>query len=151
MPIYYSDGSDSSEGRIIRTLIYSTNNRVETSSNSFVASNLTGTITPLSASNHIYIQVHGDANSNDSTNNMHLTIYRGSTNLGHSTGGLNNLYNADRLHAPINMGFIDTAHNSTSQLTYKVYVRKASGYGNVEFPVNNGYHHAYMTLMEIAH
>tara|TARA_R100000353_G_scaffold1277_1_gene1880 strand:+ start:856 stop:1311 length:456 start_codon:yes stop_codon:yes gene_type:complete len=151
MAIYYGDGSNSTEGRVIKTLIYSTNNRVETSSSSFTNSNLVGVITPLSASNHIYIQVHGDCNTNDSTNSMFLTILRNNTNLGHSTGGLINHYNADRLHSSINMGFLDKDHNSSSEITYRVAVRKDSGYGNVEFPVNNGYHHAYMTLTEIAH
>ena len=46
MAIYYSDGSYSGEGRVIRTLDYSTNNRLETSSASFQNTNLVGTITP---------------------------------------------------------------------------------------------------------
>ena len=151
MAIYYADGSNSSEGRIIRTLVYSTNNRIETSSSSFQNTNLSGTITPKAASNHIYIQVHADANTNDSTNSMMITIMRGSTNLGNSTSGLVNHFNADRLHCSVNMGFIDSSHNSTSQLTYRVAIRKAAGYGNVEFPVSDGYEPAIMTLTEIAH
>ena len=151
MAIYYADGSHSGEGRIIRTLEYKTNNRIETSSGSFVASNLSGTITPKNASNHILIEISGDCNTNDNTNSMFLTIYRGSTNLGNGDSGLINHYNSDRLHSSINMGVIDDSHNSTSQLTYKVYVRKAQGYGNVEFPVNNNAHYAYMRITEIAH
>ncbi|BCV03906.1 MAG: hypothetical protein CM15mV75_490 [uncultured marine virus] len=55
------------------------------------------------------------------------------------------------MHSSINLGVIDNWHNSTSQLTYRVAIRKASGYGNVEFPVNNNDMYARMTLMEIAH
>ncbi|BCV03905.1 MAG: hypothetical protein CM15mV75_480 [uncultured marine virus] len=95
MAIYYADGSHSDEGRIIRILDFSTNNRLETSSSSFQNTNLVGTITPKKASNHIYIQVHGDCNTNDSTNSMYLTIMRGSVNLGSSSGGFVNHYNAD--------------------------------------------------------
>mgnify|MGYP003123727961 CR=1 FL=1 len=151
MAIKYADGSQSSEGRVIRILEYKTNNRLETSSSSFQNTNLVGTITPLSASNHIYIKVHGDCNTNDNTNSMFLTIMRGSTNLGNGDGGLINHYNAHRLHSSVNMGVIDTSHGVTSQLTYRVAIRKAAGYGNVEFPVNDGSMYAYMTLMEIAH
>tara|TARA_Y100000401_G_scaffold110870_1_gene108529 strand:- start:623 stop:1078 length:456 start_codon:yes stop_codon:yes gene_type:complete len=151
MAIKYADGSQSSEGRIIRILEYKTNNRLETSSASFQNTNLVGTITPLSASNHIYIKVHGDCNTNDNTNSMFLTIMRGSTNLGNGDGGLINHYNAHRLHSSVNMGVIDDSHGVTSQLTYRVAIRKAAGYGNVEFPVNNNSMFAYMTLMEIAH
>ena len=151
MAIQYADGSSSSEGRIIRTLEYSTNNRLETSSASFQNSNLVGTITPKNSSNHILINVYGDANTNDSTNSMFLTIMRGSTNLGNGVHGLINHYNADRLHSSINMSVIDDSHGVTSQLTYRVAIRKAQGYGNVEFPVNNGANYAYMTLTEIAH
>ena len=151
MAIYYADGSHSGEGRIIRTLQYTTNNRLETSSSSFTNTNLSGTITPKSASNHIYVKVHADANTNDSTNSMYLTIMRGSTNLGSSSGGLVNHYNADRMHSSVNMGVLDTSHNSTSQLTYRVAIRKAQGYGNIEFPVNNNDMPAVMIIMEIAH
>ena len=151
MAIQYADGSSSSEGRIIRTLEYSTNNRLETSSASFQNSNLVGTITPKNSSNHILINVYGDANTNDNTNSMFLTIMRGSTNLGNGVHGLINHYNADRLHSSINMSVIDDSHGVTSQLTYRVAIRKAAGYGNVEFPVNDGSMYAYMTLMEIAH
>ena len=55
------------------------------------------------------------------------------------------------MHSSVNLGILDTSHNSTSQLTYRVAIRKGSGYGNVEFPVNNGDMYARMTLMEIAH
>ena len=151
MAIKYADGSQSSEGRIIRILEYSTNNRLETSSASFQNSNLVGTITPKNSSNHILINVYGDANTNDNTNSMFLTIMRGSTNLGNGDSGLLNHYNADRLHSSVNMSVIDDSHGVTSQLTYRVAIRKAAGYGNVEFPVNNGAQYAYMTLTEIAH
>ena len=151
MAIYYGDGSYSGEGRVIRTLDYSTNNRIETSSASFQNSNLVGTITPKNSTNHILIQVYGDCNTNDNTNSMRLTIMRGSTNLGNGDHGLINHYNAHRLHSSINMGIIDNSHGVTTQLTYRVAIRKASGYGNVEFPVNNNAHFAYMTLTEIAH
>ena len=148
-------------GGIIQILQGSTNNRIETSSQSFVASNLSASITPKFDTSKIFIMISGDCNTNADDNEIYITIYRkigsGSfQDLGfqHSNGEYYGFAsarsNADRLHSAVSINYLDSP-STTSSVEYKVYVRKSSaGSGNVEFPVNNGAQHAYMTLMEVS-
>ena len=54
---------------------------------------------------------------------------------------------ASRIHVPVAMPFLDSP-NTTSQVTYKVYIRSLNG--TVEFPANDGYQRSRMFLFEIA-
>ena len=143
-------------GSVLQLIEGSTSNRVETSSNSFVATNLSATITPTASSNKIFIQVSGDCNTNADDNEIKMTVYRsidGGTfsNLGHADYGLATARsNAERLHSGVSISFLDSP-SSTAAIVYKVYVLKTSaGSGNVEFPAHDGYNKAYIHLMEIA-
>ena len=147
-------------GGIIQILQGSTNNRIETSSQSFVASNLSASITPKFGTSKIFIMISGDCNTNDDDNELYLTIYRsiggasfqdlGATAGGEYYGFMSARSNAARLHSAVSINYLDSP-STTSSIEYKVYVRKTSaGSGNVEFPVNNGAQHAYMTLMEVS-
>ena len=85
-----------------------------------------------------------------------MTIYRsigGGTfaNIGDSSYGFASARSdANRLHSAVSINYLDSP-SSTSSIEYKVYVRKtAAGSGNVEFPVNNGAQHAFITLMEVS-
>ena len=152
-----SDGG----GGIIQILQGKTNNRVETSSQSFVATNLSATITPKFNTSKIFIMISGDCNTNADDNAIFMTIYRkigsGSfQDLGfaHSNGeyygfAMAKSY-AGRLHSCVSINYLDSPA-TTSSVEYKVYVRKsATGSGNVEFPVNNGAQEAFITLMEVS-
>ena len=143
-------------GGIIQILQGSTNNRVETSSQSFVETNLSATITPKFSTSKIFVMVSGDCNTNADDNEMYMTIYRsiggGSfSNIGESTYGFACARsNADRLHSAVSINYLDSPA-TTSAVIYKLYVRKTNqGSGNVEFPVNNGAQHAFITLMEVS-
>ena len=147
-------------GGIIQILQGSTNNRIETSSQSFVASNLSASITPKFGTSKIFIMISGDCNTNDDDNELYLTIYRsiggasfqdlGATAGGEYYGFMSARSNAERLHSAVSINYLDSP-STTSSIEYKVYVRKTSaGSGNVEFPVNNGAQHAFMTLMEVS-
>ena len=146
-------------GGIIQILQGSTNNRLETSSQSFVASNLSASITPKFNTSKIFIMVSGDCNTNADNNEIFLTIYRsigGGTfeDLGATLGGeyygFMTCRNADRLHSAVSINYLDSP-STTSSVEYKIYVRKSSqGSGNVEFPVNNGAQKAFITLMEVS-
>ena len=145
-----------SAGGIIQILQGSTNNRVETSSQSFVATNLSATITPRRSDNKVFIMVSGDCNTNADDNEIFITIYRsigGGTfsNIGDSNYGFACAMSySERLHSAVSINYLDSPA-TTSAVEYKVYVRKtASGSGNVEFPVNNGAQHAFITLMEVS-
>ena len=143
-------------GGIIQILQGSTNNRVETSSQSFVASNLSATITPKFSTSKVFIMISGDCNTNADDNAVFMTIYRsigGGTfaNIGDSTYGFAVAKSyAGRLHSCVSINYLDSP-STTSSVEYKVYVRKTeTGSGNIEFPVNNGAQKAYITLMEVS-
>jgi len=145
-------------GGIIQVLQGSTNNRVETSSQSFVATNLSATITPKFSTSKIFIMISGDCNTNADDNQIFMTIYRsiggGSFSdlamPGTSFGFACAMSYSDRLHSAVSINYLDSP-STTSSVEYKVYVKKtASGSGNVEFPVNNGYQSAFITLMEVS-
>ena len=143
-------------GGIIQVLQGSTNNRLETSSQSFVATNLSATITPKFNTSKIFAMISGDCNTNDQSNEIYITIYRsigGGTfaNIGDSSYGFACARSdANRLHSAVSINYLDSP-STTSSIVYKVYVRKTSGgSGNVEFPVNNGAQHAFITLMEVS-
>jgi len=143
-------------GGIIQILQGSTNNRVETSSQSFVETNLSATITPKFSTSKIFVMISGDCNTNADDNEMFMTIYRkiggGSfSNIGESTYGFACARsNADRLHSAVSINYLDSPA-TTSAVIYKLYVRKTNqGSGNVEFPVNNGAQAVFITLMEVS-
>ena len=143
-------------GGIIQVLQGSTNNRTETSSQSFVATNLSATITPKFNTSKIFVMISGDCNTNADDNEMYMTIYRsigGGTaeNIGNATYGFASARcNAERLHSAVSINYLDSP-STTSSITYTFYIRKTSaGTGNVEFPVNNGHQYSYITLMEVS-
>ena len=143
-------------GSMLQIIEGSTNDRVEISDTSFVATNLTASITPNATSNKILVQVSGDCNTNADDNELIMTVYRsidgGSySNLGNAEYGFATARsNAERLHSGISIMFLDSP-SSTAVVAYKVYIRKTSaGSGNVEFPAHDTYNKTYMHLMEIA-
>ena len=143
-------------GSVLQIIEASTTDRVEFSSTDFTATNLSGTITPTSASNKILVQVSGDCNTNADDNELIMTVYRsidgGSySNLGNAEYGFATARsNAERLHSGVSIMFLDSP-SSTAVVAYKVYIRKTSaGSGNVEFPAHDTYNKTYMHLMEIA-
>ena len=143
-------------GGIVQITVGSTNNRVETSSQSFVETNLSATITPKFSTSKIYVQVSGDMNNNQSGNTLIVTLYRdigggGFSNLGNASYGFTQLRgDSSRVQAPCSINYLDSP-NTTSAVTYKVYVRKtASGSGNVEFPAQSGQNYSYIHLSEVS-
>ena len=143
-------------GSVLQIIEGSTNNRVEISDTSFVATNLTASITPIAASNKIFVQVSGDCNTNADDNEIIMTVYRSIdggafSNLGDANQGFATARcNAERLHSAVSIGFLDTP-SSTAVVAYKVYIRKTSaGSGNVEFPAHANYNKVFMHLTEIA-
>ena len=147
-------------GGIVQIVQGSTDNRLETSSQSFVASNLSASITPKFNTSKIFVMISGDCNTNATNNEMFLTIYRsigggsfqdlGATASGEYYGFMSARNTGARLHSAVCINYLDSP-STISAVTYKVYVRKTSaGSGNVEFPANNGAEKAYMTLMEVS-
>ena len=108
-----------------------------TSSTSFVTTGLSVSITPSSTSSKIFASLQGGAFYQGGTASqvtMRTTIYRDSTNLGHSDYGLNR-HSGDggtwNIH-PHSCSVLDSP-SSTSSLTYEVYFRNADTSANVAF------------------
>ena len=111
-------------GKLLQVVTATDDTQRNTTSTSFVtASNtLSVSITPASASNKVFITVSG---SHLGSNTAYYTIYRDSTNLG-SANGLSMMNNGAATGA---MGFgmsVLDSPNSTSAITYQVYLKAAS-------------------------
>ena len=99
----------------------------QTTSTSFVTASNTATvnITPSATSSKIYVVCSGNIHCNDGNDGWYATIYRGSTNLGHSSKGLahgNSVPGVSATYFSTCMTILDSP-NSTSQQTYQLYVR----------------------------
>lgn len=95
-----------------------------TTGTSFVSPSGAGiNITPSATSSKILVSVQGGGTVvNTNATVLYATIYRGSTNLGSSSAGLQRQYNNQRTDQPLSMQILDSP-NSTSQQTYAIYYR----------------------------
>ena len=108
--------------------------RLESSSTSYVASNLEGSITPKFSDSKINVRFASTINTNTDSNHMVVyTIYRkigsGSySNLRSTSGeyGIGHVQGTDRVQCPLIAEIVDTP-NTTSTVTYKVYARSVHG------------------------
>ena len=120
-------------GSVLQVVSATTSTATGTTSNSFVSTALTASITPRSASNKVLIQVTGPIDSTASTNQAYGTIYRTSTNLGNGTDGMTQVYGgSSRIIASLAMTFLDSPA-TTSATSYTVYIRSSGG-SNISFP-----------------
>jgi hypothetical protein len=116
-------------GKVLQVVSATDSTTRGTTSSTFVtASNtMSVNITPSSASNKIFIVTSGTCYTNTSNQRWRATIYRDSTNLdgGGSTGqGLCQGYaGSTNLITSLNMSILDSP-NTTSQITYQVYIRR---------------------------
>ena len=116
-------------GKVLQVVQNVRQQNVSTTSTSFTASGHNVSITPSSASNKILVQWHGATLSRGPGTNGRcwVTIYRGGTNLGHSTEGMNGADGDGQLiNTPMALSYLDSP-NTTSEITYSVYFRSNSG------------------------
>lgn len=137
-------------GHTIQTVHGVNNDNTNTTSSSFVATNIAATITPYKASSKILVLASFSARAAnnggaDANGSYMITHDNGTTNLATArirhydyggNGGLTSqMINMNTLHSP----------NTTSATTYKIYYQRASGHNFEILPNNNT-----ITLMEIA-
>ena len=137
-------------GTILQVITATDSTERQTTSNSFVtASNtLAVNITPSSASNKIFVTCSLSYHTPGSTYSLFSTIYRGSTNLGHSTNGFGNLFSGSSYnygHATLQI--LDSP-NTTSQVTYQPYIKVGSSAGTAG--INNTNSFSTITAFEVA-
>ena len=134
-------------GGLVQVVSNTTATATTVSGNSYGATALSLNITPTSSSNKIFVVAHGSLDNNQSTRQAFGTLYRDSTNLGGS-GGLNHNYGeSSRIITDGSFTWLDTP-NTTSQITYAVYVKSNSASGSVEFNGQGAY--ASITAMEVS-
>jgi len=152
-------------GSIIQLVAGETQFRTATSSQTYQPTDMFATISPKFATSQIYITLGGDANNNGPGFFMYMTYYRsinGGSYSNLATNGRNDSSGADqnygiamhsghdsRIHTNVAMPFLDSP-NTTSPVTYKVYIRSLQSGESVEFPANDGYQRSRMFLFEIA-
>ena len=113
-----------------------------TTSTSFVASGIAGSITPSSSSNKVLVEV--SLNGVTTSASCFYTIYRDSTNLGIGTNNCFAVTSSTAGDNSINLRFLDSP-GTTSSVTYTVYYKVSSGTGYTT--VQGG---SVITLSEIA-
>ena len=128
--------------------------RAASSSTSFVASNITNTITPKFNNSKLVVRAATTINNNTNSNeHLIYTFYRsiggGSfSNLRSGDWGIGQGYSAQsRIQIPTIAEIVD-APATTSAVTYTLYYRSYNG-GTVEVPATTA-EHCEMIIMEIA-
>ena len=136
-------------GSIVQLTQAQLNTQFSTTSTSYVDTGFSGSITPTSSSNKIYI-IAGICAYNTAANGVSpITIYRGSTRIsdsaafGHAYG-----YSSSGSHVTHHtVTFLDTP-NTTSSTEYKIYITIGSLGGTMYISVNGT--SSTITLMELA-
>jgi hypothetical protein len=126
-------------GKVLQVVTATDSTGRSTSSASFVtASNtMSVSITPSSASNKIFVTVSGNLYQVTAPKYAIATIFRDATDLGAASNkGLTNVYaNPNDTGAPLCMTILDSP-NTTSAITYQVYILSGSG-GTATINENN--------------
>jgi hypothetical protein len=132
-------------GSVVQVVNATTTTATSTTSATFVATLLTASITPRSASNKVLVQVTGPIDSAATNSQANGTIYRGATILS-SAGGFTNIFsNSGRIIGSLAMTHLDSP-STTSSTTYTVYINCSNG-STIVFP--QGTNTASIILMEI--
>ena len=134
-------------GKVLQMVSATTSSSTTVSGDgSFTSTSLTANITPSSTSNKIIIwSLGGEADTGAATHSMQPSIFRGSTNIGNATAGMNTVYGTGtRLQGNPTVGVVDSP-NSTSQQTYTLKIK--GGGGTTTFNANSC--QATIILMEV--
>ena len=131
---------------VIQVVTGTTATATSTTSTSFVATNLTASITPQSTNSKILVIVSSNGITNNAGYGGYFTIYRNNvTNLGGGTfSALNTIQNY--YYVPVVISYLDSP-STTSATTYTMYISAESGttnYGNTARNTNT------ITLLEIS-
>lgn len=136
------------QGKVLQVVTFNYSTQETTTSNTFQSTSITASITPASSSNKVLVL--SDISLYHLTTNSHgfMTIYRDATNLGHSTGGLGNVYNgAGSIVGTLGSVYLDSPA-TTSSTAYTVYIRSYTN-GTTTGICNNSAQSS-ITLLEIA-
>jgi hypothetical protein len=135
-------------GSVLQVVQGSVSAQTSTTSNSFVATGLTTSITPLFSTSKILILMSGVI-TNTGNGQGNYTAYRGATNL--AGGSQNSFYyyfsSSGYSFVPLNICYLDSPA-TTSSTTYTLYLKTNSGATTTYF--GDSATQSTITLMEIA-
>jgi hypothetical protein len=143
-------------GSVLQILQNTTTANIITSSTSFVSTGFSQSITPISASNKVLININGGGAYmlTSAQTTMRVTIYKGGTDLAAGYGVANNgmmrfsTVGGTWMLCPYSMMWLDSPA-TTSSTTYTVYFRNSDTANSVQFSEGDrGV--VTLTLMEIA-
>ena len=134
-------------GRVLQIIQATSTSATDSSTQSFVATNLTASITPSSSSNKILIIASGLYDLNGNARQALFAVYRNTTNISGGGGTSFSMpYSTNsRAISTLSVNQLDTP-NTTSSTSYTIRIRATSA-GAVEF-ISQGTE-AYIQLMEI--
>jgi len=140
-----------SGGKVLQVIAGTTNTRVGATSNSWLDTNLSASITPSASSSKVLVMVTGDVQA-DAWKDGAVTVFRGGTggtNLGSATLGIQYLkgISAAQSHS-VSFNVLDSP-STTSATSYLVKIINSTGSGNIYLPHNNGHNVNTIVLMEI--
>ena len=140
-------------GHILQVVNFrSTAINTATTSQSYVDTGMSATITPSSTSSKIWVGVTLNGLFKDGANNVVSTkLYRGSTDIGTIDSMGTYTANSDTAVTSTSLGYLDSP-NTTSATEYKIYFASVSGASvMINARWNSTYTtHSTITLMEVA-
>ena len=141
----------SGTGKVLQVVSAMTNSSIGTTSTSYVATGFYVDITPTATTSKILVTLSGGSTYNgvSASTTQFVTIYRDSTNLGHSSYGLSRFSTPGGYWSlvPHSASVLDTP-SSTSVLRYQIYFKNSNTASNVDFShFDRGY--VTITAMEI--
>ena len=115
-------------GKVLQIQSVNNSTQVQYTSSSFTATNLTINITPTSASSKIFITSQFNLYKSSAAADVKVTLYRDSTNLGNATYGFGQFSGLGAAGGGNSIVQTFDSPNTTSQVTYTVYVKMNSGH-----------------------
>lgn len=125
---------------------------LSTTSTTYTATGLNVSITPKFSTSKIMIVISSAANNNDITNGdqAYYTLYRDSTNLGHSNYGFGSIRGTSgtAVRGSLHISYMDSPA-TTSAVSYELYAKTSNSRTNIEIAGSSGTRHS-IIAMEIA-
>jgi hypothetical protein len=131
-----SDSAAFGQIKFIQAVQSTSTTQFTTTNNTFTSTNLTGTITPTSASNRIRITISNTLAVGTTAKTIFSTIARATTNLGGSAGMTEFSSAAANQFVPVSISYIDSPA-TTSATTYNLQIRNTDGVTSVYAGDNN--------------
>jgi len=122
-------GTQAAQSKVLQVVSVTNTSNTSTTSTSFVASNLTASITPLFSTSKIFIIVNSIGSISSTSYVALYTIYRNSTNLSSSAGFT---FAGVPQDGTVSMSYLDSP-TTTSATSYTAYFRTSNSSGTAYF------------------